>query len=69
MTRHKKLQKPEFAVPMKAFLGTEPYQCILYKDQLRFASAVAGEHTTKLLLNRLHRMAKKRWIQAPQLDK
>ncbi|HED3891757.1 TPA: hypothetical protein R4229_004205 [Morganella morganii] len=53
---------------MKGFQGTDPYQCILCKGRLRFAGAVAGEHTTKLLSDRLHRMAKKRWLQAPHLD-
>ncbi|CAI2793444.1 Uncharacterised protein [Serratia grimesii] len=54
---------------MKVFLGTDPYQCILCKGRLRFAGAVAGEHATKMLSERLHRMAKKRWLQAPALDK
>ncbi len=54
---------------MKTFLGTDPYQCILCKGRLRFAGAVEGEHATKLLSDRLHRMEKKRWLQTPALDK
>ena len=57
-----------FAVLMKAFLGTDPYQCILCKGRLRFAGAMAGEHATKMLSDRLHKMAKKRWLQALALD-
>lgn len=34
-----------------------------------FAGAMAGEHATKMLSDRLHRIAKKRWLQAPALDK
>ena len=69
MTPREKPQKPGFAVLMKAFLGTDPYQCILCKDRLRFAGAMAGEHATKMLSDRLQRMAKKRWLQTPFLDK
>lgn len=54
---------------MKAFLGTDPYQCILCKSPLRFTGAVAGEHATKMLSDRLHRMEKKRWLLALPLDK
>jgi hypothetical protein len=53
---------------MKGFLGTDPYKCILCGDRLRFAGAVAGEHATKMLSDRLHRMAKKRWLQISELD-
>jgi len=53
-----KLQKSGFAVPMKAFLGTDPFQCILCKSQLRFAGAVAGKHATKMLSDWLQWMAK-----------
>ncbi|UIA83496.1 transposase [Erwinia tracheiphila] len=59
MTPREKPQKPGFAVLMKVFLGTDPYQCILCKGRLRFAGAVAGDHTTKMLSDRLHRMVKK----------
>ena len=62
------LERP-FAVLMKGFLGTDPYQCILCKGRLRFAGAMAGEHAPKMLSDRLHRMAKKRWIQTLALDK
>ena len=58
MTPREKPQKPG-AVLMKTFLGTDPYQCILCKGRLRFAGAVEGEHATKLLSDRLHRMEKK----------
>ncbi|HBC0148547.1 TPA: hypothetical protein JDC18_003471 [Salmonella enterica subsp. houtenae] len=44
---------------MKAFLGTDPYQCILCKGRLRFAGAMVGEHATKMLSDRQHRMEKK----------
>ncbi|HFI5335102.1 TPA: hypothetical protein ACGQS5_002790 [Serratia liquefaciens] len=63
MTPREKPQRPGFAVLMKAFLGTDPYQCILCKGRLRFAGAVADEHATKMLSDRLHRMAKKRLLQ------
>ncbi|UAN45205.1 transposase [Serratia sp. JSRIV001] len=59
MTPREKPQKPGFAVLMKAFLGTDPYQCILCKGRLRFAGAVAGDHATKILSDRLQKMAKK----------
>uniref|UniRef100_UPI003988BEAA transposase zinc-binding domain-containing protein n=1 Tax=Serratia marcescens TaxID=615 RepID=UPI003988BEAA len=48
---------------------TMPHQCILCKGRLRFAGAMAGEHATKMLSDRLHQMAKKRWLQSPALDK
>nr|WP_267958437.1 transposase [Erwinia tracheiphila] len=69
MTPREKPQKPGFAVLMKAFLGTDPYQCILCKGRLRFAGAVAGDHATKMLSDRLYQMAKKRWLQTPDLEK
>ncbi|HGM9410924.1 TPA: transposase [Serratia marcescens] len=53
MTVREKPKRPGFAVLMKGFLGTDPYQCILCQGRLRFASAVGGEHTTKLLSDRL----------------
>lgn len=43
---------------MKGFLGTDPYQNILYKGRLHFAVAVSTEYTTKMLFYRLRRMAK-----------
>jgi len=62
MTVREKPKRPRFAMLMKAFLGTAPYQSILCKGRLRFAGAMAGEHTTKLLSERLHRMEKKQWL-------
>ncbi|CAK9887101.1 MAG: hypothetical protein XXXJIFNMEKO3_LKCDNKCA_00049 (plasmid) [Candidatus Erwinia impunctatus] len=68
MTAREKPKRPGFAVLMKGFLGTDPYQCILCKGRLRFAGAVAGEHATKMLSDRLQQMAKKRWLRMPALD-
>ncbi len=68
MTVREKPQRPGFAILMKGFLGTDPYQCILCGDRLRFVSAQAGFHATELLSERLHRMAKKRWLQTGTLD-
>lgn len=42
MKPHEKPQKPGFAVLMKAFLGTAPYQCILCKCRLHFAGTMVG---------------------------
>ena len=42
----------------ESVLGTDPYQCILCKGRLRFTGAMAGEHATKMLSDRLQRMAK-----------
>lgn len=58
-----------FAQPVEGFTHTDPYQCILCKGRLRFAGAMAGEHATKMLSDRQQRMAKKRWLQTPFLDK
>ncbi|MFB9085095.1 hypothetical protein ACFFW8_03410 [Erwinia tracheiphila] len=69
MTEREKPKRPGFAVLMKGFLGTDPYQCILCKGRLRFAGAVAGKHATKMLSDRLHQMAKKRWLRMPELDR
>ena len=69
MTVRERPNRPGFTVQMKGFLGTDPYQCILCGDQLRFSGAEAGWHATELLSDRLHRMAKKRWLQTPALDK
>nr|WP_224257940.1 hypothetical protein [Klebsiella oxytoca] len=69
MMVREKPKRSEFAVLMKGFLGTDPYQCLLCKGRLRFTGAVAGEHTTKLLTDRLQQMEKKRWLQTPTLDK
>lgn len=47
MTVREKPKRPGFAVLMKGFLGTDPYQCILCKGRLRFANALAGEHAIR----------------------
>ncbi|ALX97456.1 hypothetical protein AV650_28275 (plasmid) [Serratia fonticola] len=65
MTVREKPKQPGYAVLMKGFLGTDPYQCILCKSPLRFAGALAGKHATKMLSDKLHRTAKKRWLQTP----
>ncbi|KGT91285.1 hypothetical protein NG99_16925 [Erwinia typographi] len=57
-----------FEVLMKAFLGTDPYQCILCGDRLRFAGPQAGTHATELLSERLYGVEKKRWLRMPALD-
>ena len=70
MMARKKPKRPGFAVLMKGFPDTAPYQCILSKGRLRFAVAVGGgKLATKMPSDRLHRMAKKRWLQTPLLDK
>ncbi|MEN4758123.1 transposase [Pantoea agglomerans] len=69
MTVREKAKRPGFAVLMKGFLVTDSFQCILCKGRLRFVGAVAGEHTTKMLSDRLHQMAKKRWLRMPELDR
>jgi len=43
MTAREKPQRPGFAVLMKAFLRTNPYQCILCKGRLRFADAISDQ--------------------------
>lgn len=58
MTIWENPKHPGFAVLMKGFFATDPHHCNLYKGQLRFAGAVAGEQVTKMLSGRLHRMAK-----------
>ena len=67
MAARKKPEKPRFTVLMKGFLGTDPYQCILCGDRLRFAGAQRGFHTTELLSERLHKMEQKRWLRTPSL--
>nr|WP_232095042.1 MULTISPECIES: transposase [Serratia] len=69
MTVREKPKRPQFAVLMKGFLGTDPYQCILCKGRLCFVGAVAAEHATKMLSDRLQRMEKNDDFQAPALDK
>ncbi|MEY1010315.1 IS91 family transposase, partial [Providencia rettgeri] len=56
-------EKPGFAALMKGFLNTDPYQCILCGNRLRFMSAEKGIHATTLLSERRDKMAKKRWLQ------
>ena len=63
MEEKNKPEQPGFAALLKGFLGTDPYQCILCGDRLRFAGAQRGMHATELLSERLHGMAKKRWLQ------
>ncbi|NJD85788.1 hypothetical protein EWM60_12935 [Candidatus Erwinia dacicola] len=69
MTVREKPKRPGFAVLMKGFLGTDPYQCILCKGRLRFAGTMAGEHAAKMLSDRLHQMAKKQWLRMSELDR
>lgn len=59
MTSREKPKHASFSVLMKGFLGTDPNQCILSKNRLHVAGAVAGEQATKLLSNRLNQIAKK----------
>jgi hypothetical protein len=72
MTVRDKPKRPGFAVLMKGFLGTDPYQCILCGDRLRFAGAEAGRCATELLSARLQRMEKndgfrhRFWISVPK---
>lgn len=68
MEEKKKPEKPGFAALLKGFLGNDPYQCILCGDRLRFAGAQRGMHATELLSERLHGMAKKRWLQTGFMD-
>lgn len=42
-------EKPAFAALIKGFLNTDPYQCILCRNRLRFMSAEKGIHATTLL--------------------
>ena len=56
-------EKPGFSALMKGFLNTDPYQCILCGNRLRFMSAEKGLHTVTLLSERRDKMAKKRWPQ------
>ncbi|MEY0878493.1 transposase [Providencia manganoxydans] len=56
-------EKPCFAALMKGFLNTDPYQCILCRNRLRFMSAEKGIHAATLLSERRDKMARKRWLQ------
>ncbi|HFH0422630.1 TPA: IS91 family transposase [Salmonella enterica subsp. enterica serovar Bovismorbificans] len=64
MKAREKPEKPGFAVLMKVFLRTDPYKCILCGNRLRFSGAQAGRHATELVAERLHGIARKRWLQA-----
>ena len=64
MEDRKKPEKPGFAALMKEFLRTDPYQCILCGDRLRFVIAQAGRHAPELVSERLHGIARKRWLLA-----
>jgi len=43
-------------------LNTDPYQCILCGNRLRFMSAEKGIHAVTLLSERRDKMARKRWL-------
>lgn len=47
---------------MKGVLRTAPYRCLLCGNRLRFSSAQAGRHATKLVAERLHNIERKRWL-------
>lgn len=72
MTAREKPERPGFTILMKVFLDTDPYQCILCKGRLRFASAVAGEHAKKCSLTGCCGWRKndgfrhRTWISAPK---
>ncbi|MFP2470822.1 transposase [Pseudescherichia vulneris] len=68
MEVRKKPETPGFAALMKGFLGTDPYKCILCGDRLRFTGAQRGTHATELLSERLHGIAKKRWLRTGAQD-
>ena len=62
MEARKKTEQPGFASLLKGFLRTEPYKCIFCGNRLRFVSAQAGRHTTELVAERVHRIARKLWL-------
>lgn len=62
MEAWKKPEQPGFVTLMKKFLRTDPYKCILCGSRLRFVSAQAGRHATELVAERLHGIARKRWL-------
>lgn len=64
MEVREKPEQPGFAALMKAFLRTNPYNCILCGNQLRFSGAEADRHATELLSERLHGIDRKRWLLA-----
>ncbi|HEM6924387.1 TPA: transposase [Providencia rettgeri] len=63
MTHPNVPEKPGFAALVKGFLNTDPYQCILCGNRLRFMSTEKGIHAVTLLSERRDKMAKKRWLQ------
>ncbi|MFH6895714.1 transposase [Providencia huaxiensis] len=52
-------EKSSFAALIKGFLNTDPYQCILCRNRLRFMSAKKGTHAVILLSERRDKMSKK----------
>ena len=62
MEARKTPEQPGFASLLKGFLRTDPYQCILCGNRLRFVSAEAGRHATELVAERLHGIARKLWL-------
>lgn len=51
-------EKSGFAALTKEFLNTDPYQCILCGNRLRFMSVEKGIHATALLPARRGKMVK-----------
>lgn len=64
MEARKKPERPGFAVLMKGYLRTDPYKCVLCGNRLRFTGAQTGKHATELVAERLHGIARKRWLMA-----
>lgn len=64
MEARKTPEQPGFAALMKGFLRTDPYKCLLCGNRLRLSSAQAGRHATELEAERLHNIARKRWLLA-----
>ena len=60
MTLREKPKRLGFAVMIKGFLGTDPYQCILCKSRIRLAGTMASYHVTRLLSDRLSSDGEKR---------
>lgn len=68
MQAREKPEKPGFTVLMRSFVGTNPFDCNLCKDRLRFTGSQPGTHASELLLERLCGMDIKRWLRMPELD-
>ncbi|GKL23049.1 Uncharacterised protein [Klebsiella variicola] len=64
MEARKTPEQPGLAALMKGLLRTDPYKCLLCGNRLRFSSAQAGRHATELVAERLHNIARKRWLLA-----